>query len=59
VAEPIDITGTTVTVGATIGVALSSPGQEHPDRTVRNADAAMYHAKEAGRGRYTLASTLS
>ena len=44
--------------GATIGVALSHPGQEHPDRAVRDADAAMYQAKEAGRGRYTLASAI-
>jgi diguanylate cyclase (GGDEF)-like protein len=52
--EPVAVAGTTVVVGATIGIALSRPGDGHPARTVRNADAAMYRAKRAGRGRYDI-----
>src|SRR5262249_21147014 len=38
-------------VGVSIGIALTSSGEEAPDELLRDADAAMYHAKDAGRGR--------
>jgi diguanylate cyclase (GGDEF)-like protein/PAS domain S-box-containing protein len=54
--EPIAVRDTTVDVGATVGIALSHPRVGHPDAVVRNADLAMYQAKEAGRGRYAVFS---
>jgi diguanylate cyclase (GGDEF)-like protein/PAS domain S-box-containing protein len=54
VRRPIALEGTTLTVSATIGVALSHPGREHPDVALRHADSAMYRAKMAGRDGYEL-----
>ena len=42
-----------LTVGASIGIALSVPG-DTVDELLRNADVAMYTAKGAGRGRSAL-----
>jgi diguanylate cyclase (GGDEF)-like protein/PAS domain S-box-containing protein len=38
-------------VGVSVGIALANSGEETADELLRDADAAMYHAKEAGRGR--------
>ena len=40
--------------GASIGIALSRKVRESVDRLLRDADAAMYEAKSAGRGRYVV-----
>ena len=50
--ESIIVVGTPVTVGASVGIATASGPDDDPDALVRNADAAMYKAKEHGRGRY-------
>jgi len=42
--------GRQVFPGVSIGIALSGSG-ETPEDLLRNADAAMYHAKQSGRGR--------
>ena len=47
---PFRIAGTEVSVSASIGVALSAPG-EIESETFRNADVAMYQAKKRGKGR--------
>lgn len=38
-------------VGVTIGVAISPEHGTEPDRLIRNADVAMYHAKKLGKNR--------
>ena len=55
VQEPIAVDGNAVTVGISIGVALHPAHGEDMDGLVRAADAAMYAAKEDGRGRYAIA----
>nr|WP_246469865.1 EAL domain-containing protein [Streptomyces olivoverticillatus] len=45
--------GTEVRVAASIGVAFAEPGITHGD-LMRNADLAMYRAKQAGKGRVEL-----
>jgi EAL domain-containing protein (putative c-di-GMP-specific phosphodiesterase class I) len=41
-------------VGASVGVALRTPTTDGPDELIRDADAAMYHAKQRGRARYEI-----
>ena len=41
-----------ITVGLSIGVAVSGPGALSPERLLARADLALYSAKERGRGRY-------
>jgi diguanylate cyclase (GGDEF)-like protein/PAS domain S-box-containing protein len=52
---PIDLQGTTVRIGASIGIAMSSGPEDGPAGLLRRADAAMYASKQAGRGRASLA----
>jgi diguanylate cyclase (GGDEF)-like protein len=54
VAVPVPLAHTVVHIGATVGIAMSSADGDSPLETVRHADAAMYRAKEAGRGRYDI-----
>lgn len=49
-AEPFEIDGTLVGVGASVGVTLFD-ATDLPDEVMRRADAAMYRAKDDGRGR--------
>ena len=48
---PFVVKAKEVAVGASVGVAVSAPG-DTVDDLLRNADVAMYTAKHAGRGRY-------
>ena len=50
VISPMVVRGTEMFVGASVGIALAS-GDELPEEMFRDADAAMHHAKESGRGR--------
>lgn len=50
---PIELEGESTTVGASIGVALARSCDTGAE-LYRNADAALYRAKNAGRGRMTL-----
>jgi diguanylate cyclase (GGDEF)-like protein len=49
---PIRVSGREVTVSASIGIALSVTGREPVEDLLRDADAAMYRAKAAGKNRY-------
>jgi diguanylate cyclase (GGDEF)-like protein/PAS domain S-box-containing protein len=49
--RPISINGTAIKVGASIGVAVSRPGRTTADSLLKDADDAMYSAKDGGRGR--------
>ena len=51
VIRPLVVRGTEMFVGASVGIAMATSGEERPEELLRDADAAMYHAKEAGRGR--------
>jgi diguanylate cyclase (GGDEF)-like protein len=48
--EPFDVAGTPRQMTASIGVAVSRDGDSDPDALIRDADAAVYRAKDRGRG---------
>ncbi len=54
IVEPIAIGETTVTVGASIGIALASDDSLSAEELLRDADLAVYKAKAGGRGTYEL-----
>ena len=47
--EPYDIDGQQVVIGASVGIALAPADGETADQLLRNADMALYQAKEDGR----------
>jgi diguanylate cyclase (GGDEF)-like protein/PAS domain S-box-containing protein len=49
---PFTVSGRDVAVSASIGIAVSVTGREPVDDLLRDADAAMYRAKAAGKQRY-------
>jgi diguanylate cyclase (GGDEF)-like protein/PAS domain S-box-containing protein len=49
--EPLDVNGSELRPAASIGVATASEGTEEAAELLRNADLAMYAAKQAGRDR--------
>ena len=53
-AEPFSIGGTEVTTGASIGIAMGQVGPASPEDLMRNADLALYDAKNAGKNRYAV-----
>ena len=59
IAEPVEAGGRSVTVTASIGVATTTREALAADELLRSADAAMYTAKRAGKGRWAPASTAS
>ena len=49
---PFDLNGENVTVGASIGIAVSPSDGNHADELLKNADLALHRAKHEGRGTY-------
>ena len=49
---PFSVSGVDVYSGASIGAVFQARDYERPEDILRDADAAMYRAKEAGPGRY-------
>lgn len=55
--DPIDV-GKPVSVGASIGIALSTNVHAQPEDLIRDADAAMYQAKANGKNCYQFSDQL-
>ena len=51
---PHDLEGTEVFTSASIGIAMGSPKYTRADQLLRDADTAMYRAKDMGRGRHAV-----
>jgi EAL domain-containing protein (putative c-di-GMP-specific phosphodiesterase class I) len=51
---PLALPGTTMNVRASVGIAVVPPGTGDVGEVLRNADVAMYAAKEAGKGRFAI-----
>ncbi|MGK7907549.1 MAG: EAL domain-containing protein [Synechococcus sp.] len=54
ISQPFLLEQQEVTVTASMGIAISSSVYEHPDELLRDADAAMYRAKQSGKDRYAV-----
>ena len=54
VQQPFDIGGRRLLVSVSIGIAVYPTGGETPDQLLRNADIALYRAKESGRNAFQL-----
>jgi diguanylate cyclase (GGDEF)-like protein/PAS domain S-box-containing protein len=52
--RPFEIFGHVVHAGTSIGAVMAGPDHTTPDLLVRDADFAMYRAKQAGGGRYEI-----
>ncbi len=50
--QPYSIDGHSVVIGASIGIAISPKDGDSSEDIIRNADLALYAAKDGGRGRY-------
>lgn len=50
--KPFDLDGHQVVVGASVGIAVAPEDGADPDRLLKNADLALYRAKDEGRGIY-------
>jgi diguanylate cyclase (GGDEF)-like protein len=51
---PFDLAGHTARIGASVGVVVAPDGHAHANDLMRQADIALYEAKDAGRGRCQL-----
>ena len=56
--RPFLLDGEEQFLSASIGIALAGPGTERPEGLLRDADAAMYRAKERGKDRWELFDEL-
>jgi diguanylate cyclase (GGDEF)-like protein len=54
IGKPIEVAGTHVGLGASIGIAMAGDEQETPEALLSRADRAMYRAKETRRGGYCI-----
>jgi diguanylate cyclase (GGDEF)-like protein len=52
--RPFNLNGHEVYITTSIGITLSNGGYDDPENVLRDADTAMYRAKEAGKARFEL-----
>jgi diguanylate cyclase (GGDEF)-like protein/PAS domain S-box-containing protein len=52
--EPFRVDGSELRATASVGIAMSRERGDTPDRLLRDADAAMYRAKDQGRARFVV-----
>ncbi len=52
--DPVELDGRPVTLGASIGIAVAADPSLQPDQLRRNAETALYRAKQSGRNTYRL-----
>jgi diguanylate cyclase (GGDEF)-like protein len=52
--RPLNLGGHEVYTSASIGITLSTVEYDHPENILRDADTAMYHAKEKGKARHEI-----
>jgi len=52
VSRPYIIEGHRVVIGASVGISIGDPGRCTADSLIRDADLALYAAKDAGRGKH-------
>jgi len=50
--QPVELNENTVSIGASIGIALYPDDARNSEELLRNADVAMYHAKQQGRNNF-------
>ncbi len=50
--QPITVCGHQVVIGSSIGIAIFPDDADNPDELLRNADMAMYHAKDEGKNNF-------
>ena len=53
-AQPLDVAGRTVEPTGSLGIAFAVDGRDTADALLRDADAAMYLAKDRGKGAYAI-----
>jgi diguanylate cyclase (GGDEF)-like protein len=56
-AAPFLIGEASITIGISVGIAFGARGESSADDLMRNADFAMYRAKQAGKGRFEVFRT--
>ena len=54
VSKPYLIRGHSISIGASVGIAVARPGRTYAEQLIRDADVALYAAKAAGRGTFRL-----
>jgi diguanylate cyclase (GGDEF)-like protein/PAS domain S-box-containing protein len=52
VSQPYALEGAQVVIGVSVGIALAPYDATNPDTLIRNADLALYKAKDSGRGAF-------